>query len=250
MFSKHPYCILLFKAMFGLNSHRILLLLKPRKESGTRFWKNMLTTWHGLIHEISTWTWQDRWFLYMLEALWLRSLVISRFGWGFKQFLWNVQPVLEGRQSGNHLHVYVDIVFFFNAPFFRWSRPERWRQFTPTKKTGRCDSGIGRSYNKPSVVGVDVSHVFPPLVVFQVNSSTTVTFASLSTAESKMVSLALLVFLGAAKVGLGRGAWLVVGRVAFYLIKVGQRLWNGLQYNEMMQTDERFTIRKPLYLRM
>lgn len=62
----------------------------------------------------------------------------------------------------------------------------------------------------------------PPLVVFQVNSSTTVTFASLSTAKSKMVSLALLVFLGAAKEGLGRGAWLVVGRVAFYLIKVGQ----------------------------
>ena len=110
-------CILLFTTMFGLNSHRILLLLKPRKESGTRFWKNMLTTWHGLIHEISTWTWQDRWFLYMLEALWLRSLVISRFGWGFKQFLWNFQPDLEGRQSSNHLHVYVDIVFL-NAAFF------------------------------------------------------------------------------------------------------------------------------------
>ena len=24
--------------------------------------------------------------------------------------------------------------FFFNAPFFRWSRPERWKQFYPYKK--------------------------------------------------------------------------------------------------------------------
>ena len=154
----------------------------------------------------------------------MRSLVISRFGRGFKQFLWNVQPDLEGRQSGNHLHVYVDIVFFKCRVFPMITSGKVETVLPPTEKTERCDSGIGRSYNRPSVVGVDVSHVFPPLVVFQVNSSTTVTFASLSTAESKMVSLALLVFLGAAKEGLGRGAWLVVGRVAFYLIKVGQRL--------------------------
>lgn len=90
----------------------------------------------------------------------MRSLVISRFGWGFKQFLWNVQPDLEGRQSGNHLHVYVDIVFFKCRVFPMITSGKVETVLPPTKKTGRCDSGMGRSYNKPPVVGVEV---FPPL---------------------------------------------------------------------------------------